>query len=324
MAAHSTATGRSTTPQIKRLIRDALLALPAGEAIELLGPRGVGKRTLAKRLSHLDVHTSHHRGAKTRPATRRIRVHPITTHELGIREHERFRTLLQRGGFPSELWDDGEDGPSGAMQSMWEALMDANTGPLRRCQSLETLQTGLAECVGRTLSIRALAQRLGVIDRVMASWIAALEDQHGLFRLSPLPSPTAGASFRALVKDHKAYPYDWSWAASETAKLEALVINHLLQWVETQVDLDQRSLRLHYFRDRDQREVDAVVLEQEQPILLVQVDPIVDRSNRDLAYLKRKFPYASAWQLSLDGPMVPRSIKGLWIAHPLAFLQTLG
>ena len=313
----------STQPQIKRLLRDRLLAMPSGQAIALHGPIGCGKRALAKKLLSFDVTTCHQRNS-TPDAVKRIRLHPLMLTELGVRTPEAFLQLLDRGGFPEGIWR--QSPPNGLppyLQSLFSALLTSHR-TWQQLDSPERLWQAVSMRVGQTLSIRALAQALDVSDRVVKGWVDGLEAHHGLFRLPPLQSPINEVAFRALKKDQKHYPYDWSQARSPNTKLEALVANHLLQWVESSMDLDGRALALHYFRDCDQREVDFVVLDQGSPVLLINVDPVIEQPNRALAYLKKKFPSAQAWQLALEGPMDSVLMQDIHIAHPLAFLQRLG
>ena len=309
-------------PHIKRALRDPLATLGAQSAIELQGPPGVGKRTLARQLGAGAVTTTHRRHATPTPGARRVRVHPLTVRELGLTTPSHFTTLLKRGGLPAQVWAD--PAPDALPDAVKWLLKDSNglPGPVDE-KTGAGLWASVMGFVGRPLSVRAIAGAAGVNERRALAWTDTLHAHHAVFRLAPLPSPTAGATFRALKKGQKHYPYDRSQARTRHAQLEALVANHLLQWVDSSAELANEDKRLVYFRDCDQREVDFVILEQHRPKLLVQVDPVADTADRHLAYLARKFPQAQAWQLSLDAPMAPVQLKGVSIAHPLGFLMGL-
>lgn len=314
-------------PRLKRALRDRLLALPAGQAIELIGPIGAGKRSLAQKLSTLDVTIAHQRRAPYAGHRKPIRLHPFTVTELGVRTPEAFLQLLDRGGFPEGIWGETHPHPDhDPLPRYLEAMLAkayASHVSWAQLDHPKHVWASVVDRVGQTLSIRALAQSLAVSDRIMKGWVNGLEGHHGLFRLAPLQSPIAGVSFRSLKKDQKHYPYDWSQAPTPNTQLEALVANHLLHWVESKVDLENRALQLHYFRDCDQREVDFVVTDQGQPVLFIDIDPVIERPNHSLRYLKKKFPSVPAWHLALTGPMMPVEIKGVSMAHPLAFLHGL-
>lgn len=309
-------------PQIKRALRDFLLSLPPGHAIELQGPPGAGKHSLAQKLSHLDVAIGHQRST-AQPKRRRVRLHPFTLAELGVRTPEAFLQLLEKGGFPEGIWVPKDaTRPARYLQAVFQNTSSTHPAWGRISEPWRIWAT-VTERVGQTLSIRSLAQSSAVTERVMKSAVDGLEHHHGLFRLSPLQSPIGEVSFRSLKKDSKHYPYDWSQAPTQNTQLEALVANHLLQWVESKVDLEHRAWQLHYFRDCDQREVDFVVTDQGRPVLFVDIDPVIERPNRSLRYLKKKFSNVPAWHLALTGPMMPVKIKGVSMAHPLALLHGL-
>jgi predicted AAA+ superfamily ATPase len=109
----------------------------------------------------------------------------------------------------------------------------------------------------------------------------------------------------------------------QAQRFENLVAAHLLKWVHFRQDTEGRDIELRYFRDRDGREVDFVVVEGRRPALLVEAkwgDAEVERS---LRYLKQRFPEADAWQVSAVGVRDYRTPDGIRVAPALALLRTL-
>lgn len=324
-------------PHIKRALRDTLAHWPADRPLQLTGPVGVGKRTLRQRLAQTHVEISHRQGG-LKPNHKPIRIHPLTVRELGLQQHSQLITLMARGGFPEFIWQTSETNTSdhlpkhldGLVENVWgsQALNRQRGAPAKAPKDPQALLNNLMTSTGQPLSIHAIASAWGVSDPTMKRWIGQLEDHHALFRLKPLPSPTDGPGFRPprfrpIKKDQKAYPYDWSLAKNNHARLEALVAGHLLHWVESQVDLFDRPLSLSYFRDCDQREVDFVVCEDGAPLLLVQCEPSIARPCPHLAYLEKKFPNVQAWHLSLEQSRSPQAFGAIHMAHPLDFLMEL-
>lgn len=280
---------------------------------------GVGKRTLAMRLMGRSITTAdqrHHTEQKT------IRMHPLTVGELGVTTPAALEALLDRGGFPAQIWAKNQSKQrSGHIAKPLMAIANSHF-PKKGPHCLDSVWEGIVGRVGHLLSIRALASSIGASERAMVASMEAIEAHFGVFRLEPIQSAHFGVSFRGLKKGQKVYPYDWSEATTPKAKLEALVMNHLLAWVESKEDLEGIKWQLAYFRDCDQREVDGVLIQGQQPKVLVQVDPLIDQINPHLIYLHKKFPNAKAWQLSMDGPMTPSLHRGVYLSHPLAFLHT--
>ena len=316
---------------IKRALRDHLAThlrpkQPKDEdrSTVLVGPKGVGKRTLAYRWPKGQVKSVSQR-SQVANEPNKVHVHPLTVGELGIRTPDQFQAFLERGGFPEEVWTSPTTQLAGLPTHLDKGLADiaeksASHGP---GTSIHAAMLALSNWVGRPLSVHALAKQLGLADHTLRRWLVSLEDHFALFRLSPLQSPVGSHHFRALRKNQKHYAYDWRLAVGDHHRMEALVANHLLSWIDYYRDFKGMALSLLYFRDCDQREVDFVVTNQNQPILLIQCAATAHQPCRDLSYLLKKCPSAQAWQLALDGPAKPDACDGRWIAHPLSLLSAL-
>ncbi len=184
---------------------------------------------------------------------------------------------------------------------------------------LELLILRLPELVGSPLSLNALREDLQVSHKTVVSWIGALERLFALFRLAPFGAPR----IRAVKKAQKHYHLDWTVVPGDAARFENLVACHLLKWVHFEQDTQGRDLGLRYFRDIEGREVDFVVVEGRHPRLLVECkwgDAEVDRNMR---YLKARFPEADAWQISATGTKDYRSPDGVRLAPAVRLLRTL-
>lgn len=184
---------------------------------------------------------------------------------------------------------------------------------------LELMMINLPERVGSPLSINALREDLQVSHKTAVSWLAAMERLYGIFRLAPFGSP----QLRAVKKEQKHYHFDWSIVPDDAARFENLVACHLLKWVHYRQDAEGADLELKYFRDRDGREVDFVVVDRRNPVLLVECkwgDRDIDRS---LKYMKTRFPQAAAWQVSATGRKDYVSPQGIRAAPALRLLADL-
>ena len=82
-------------------------------------------------------------------------------------------------------------------------------------------------------------------------------------------------------------------------------------------------LALHYYRDRDGREVDFVVTDRREPRLLVECKLSDADPTRGLRYLAGKFPNAEAWQIATSGRKHYRTATGIRIAPAGVFLSKL-
>ena len=193
------------------------------------------------------------------------------------------------------------------------------TTSIRDLGRLEEMLLRLPDLVGSPLSINALREDLQVAHRTVAAWLDTLERLYGLFRLPPFGAPR----IRAVKQERKHYHFDWPVVTDPTARFENLVACHLLKWVHFRQDTQGRDLELRFFRDVDRREVDFVVLENRQPLMLVECK-LADRDiDRGLRYLKTRFPNADAYQIALAGQRDYVSPQGIKAMPALDFLRTL-
>jgi predicted AAA+ superfamily ATPase len=126
-----------------------------------------------------------------------------------------------------------------------------------------------------------------------------------------------------VKKERKHYHFDWTLVPGEAQRFENLVASHLLKWVHLRQDTEGRDLELRYFRDRDGREVDFVVVERLRPQLLVECKWSDAEVDRGLRYLKQRFPEADAWQVSAVGRKDYRAPDCIRVAPALTLLRTL-
>ena len=249
-----------------------------------------------------------------------LRLYPFSAAELGLDKPKQLLDLLKLGGFP-EPWLSGSERESRRWSREYRSLLiREEVTALERIQDLgqlEVMMLSLPDRVGSPLSINALREDLQVAHKTAASWLDAMERLFAIFRLSPFGSPL----IRAVKKEQKHYHLDWSIVTGDGARFENLVACHLIKWVHFQQDTEGTDLELRYFRDKDGREVDFIVVDRNVPVLIVKCkwgDTEIDRS---LKYFKSKFPQAEAWQISAIGRKDYVSQEGIRVAPALSLLN---
>jgi len=251
-----------------------------------------------------------------------LRLHPLSTAELGLQTTSDLLQLLTLSGFPEPFLSGSQTEARRWSRDYRTRLIREDVTSLERIQDLghlELLMLRLPELVGSPLSINALREDLRVSHKSVSNWLDALERLYSIFRLSPFGAPR----IRAVKKEQKHYHLDWSLVPGEAARFENLVACHLLKWVHFEQDTQGRELDLRYFRDIDRREVDFVVTERGRPIKLVECkwsDTDVDAA---LRYLRAKFPAVEAWQISATGHKDYQTPEGIRVAPAIQFLQNL-
>ncbi len=226
------------------------------------------------------------------------RLHPLSLKELS-NEKNALNNLLEKSGFPEPYFNSSPEDVRKWSRQYRSRLINEDLLSLERINDvskIEALVSRLPECVGSPLSLNSLREDLSVAHESVARWLQCLENLYAIFRIYPFGS----SKLRSLKKEAKHYHYDWTVVHDHGAKLENLVACHLLKWCHFIEDTQGYTMDLKYFRDRERREVDFVLLKQNKPIYFVEVKTSQKPSSKDLIYLKNKFPDVEAYQISLE------------------------
>ncbi|MBI5481800.1 MAG: ATP-binding protein [Deltaproteobacteria bacterium] len=181
-----------------------------------------------------------------------------------------WTALLEHGGFPEPFVR-----REGRFTRRWRSLRHAllakeDLREVTRVQELGTLETLmqiLAERSGSQMVYASLAREVGVALDTVKRWVDLLSRLHFGFLVRPWFANVA----KALRKEPKWFLRDWSGIADPGARAETLVACHLLKAVEGWTDLGVGEFELRYLRDKQQREVDFLVVQDRKPWFLVEV-----------------------------------------------------
>jgi hypothetical protein len=235
---------------------------------------------------------------------------------------DELEVLLTLGGFPEPFFEGSEVEARRWSREYRNLLIRDEVTSLEQVQdlgNLELLVLRLPALVGSPLSINALREDLQLSHKTVETWVSILERLYAVFRLPPFGAP----DIRAIKKARKHYHFDWSLVPDPAARFENLVASHLLKWVHFRQDTEGRDLGLRYFRDHDGREVDFVVVEGETPIMMVECKQYDRKLDKNLRYLKRRFPECPAWQIAAMGKKDALTPEGVRLCPALKFLKEL-
>ena len=131
------------------------------------------------------------------------------------------------------------------------------------------------------------------------SWIGLLESVYFCYEIRPYFKNVANS----IRKTPKIYLWDWSILSDPGARAENFVASHLLKSVDWWTDSGLGRFELGYIRDKQQHEVDFVVVRDGMPFMLVESkmsakEPMSGSLKAFAA--KLKVPYAC--QVALDAP----------------------
>ena len=178
--------------------------------------------------------------------------------------------LLTFGGFPEPYLKQEKSFHSRWIRSRRELITHEDVRDLTRIEDvdrLEHLVRLLNPRVASPLSINSLREDLDVAFETVRGWLYTLERLYYIFAVAPYSHRLQ----RALKREKKYYYWDWSEVKDGSARLENFIMSHLLKTCHTWSDFGLGEFKLWYIRDREKREVDALITRDNQPWLMVEV-----------------------------------------------------
>jgi uncharacterized protein len=249
-------------------------------------------------------------------------MHPLSVKELEISTQAELLDLLKLGGFPGPYFSGSERTARRWSKTYRQRLVREDLPAVEKTDDLarvELMATRLPDLVGSPHSLNSLREDLQVSHATVTKWFKILERLYHVYRIVPFGSP----KIKAVKKEFKHYLFDWSLIQDEGSRFENFIGSHLLKWCHWMEDIEGVDMELRFFRDREQREVDFVVMKDQKPIIMCEVKA-ADRSfSKHLYYLKQKFPEVRANQIVRD-PIDPvMNLDGLELISALNFLREL-
>ena len=180
------------------------------------------------------------------------------------------------------------------LQLMQEDLRDLSR--VHDIAQMDVLATLLERRAGSETVYASLAQEVRVSENTVREWISILNSLYFGFSLTPW----AHNPETSLRKTPKWYPHDWSGIDDAGQRNETMLANHLLKAVDLWNDFGFGEFSLHYYRDKQKREVDFVVVRDGAPWILAECKSGCDRLSRSLAYLQEATKAPIALQIVMD------------------------
>ena len=192
---------------------------------------------------------------------------------------------------------------------------------IREIGLIETLVALLPERIGSPLSVNSLREDLGVNFMTVQGWLEALGRLYYLFNIRPY----AGRLARTLRREEKTYLFDFTAIENSGSRFENLIALHLNKLCDAWTDWGYGDFVLHYVRDREKREVDFLITENQKPYALVEAKLTGEGIDTNLKYFHDRLKPAYSVQVV----RTPQKHKGLFASggifsipayHFLAFI----
>ena len=137
---------------------------------------------------------------------------------------------------------------------------------MRQIDAMQMLFSLLPERTGSLLSINALSKLIQVGFGTTQTWMDLFEQFYLIFRISPWSKQIS----RAIRKEKKLYLFDTFGIKDPGQRFENRVALELHRATSNWNDLGLGKFSLHFIRDKDKREVDFLIAEDDTPKLLIE------------------------------------------------------
>ena len=216
------------------------------------------------------------------------RLHPFSVKEYSLKSSESFdiqhdiqpeldfsvvaddfAQLLEFGGFPEPLLASNKRQWRRWKRNRFETVIREDirdTSRVNLITKLETMGRLLNDRVCSPLSMNSLAGDLQVSPKTVKSWLSVFCENYFAYKVPPYHKSLQ----RALRKESKYYLWDWSVLEDQGKRFENMVASHLLKFCHFISDVYGYSLRLYYLRDTDKREVDFLMVWENNPWFIVE------------------------------------------------------
>ncbi len=226
-------------------------------------------------------------------------LHPFTLdeHPAGIPRKEAFQRLMTVGGFPEPFLENDERMARRWRRERFDRVLREDIRDLESIRNIQLLGMFLdllRQRVGGLITLSNLATDLQISPRTANAWLEVLERMYLVFIVRPFSRSLP----RAILKPPKVYFFDnGDTLGDEGAHFENLVAASLIKRLHFLGDRDGYRYALHYLRDKEGREVDFVILQENQIKELVEVKFSDEKISKSLLYYTERLRPDKATQI---------------------------
>ena len=230
---------------------------------------------------------------------RYYRLHPFSLRELNKKPNSSdVDILLNLGGFPEPVLKGSKKNYRRWSLERLNRVVYTDINDLeniKEISSIEILLHALNERIASILSIENLRQDLQASHNSVSRWIDILQALYVCYRIAPL----ARSKIRSVKKEKKLYFWDWAQVSEPGSRFENMVASQLLKYCHFVEDTEGYKMDLRYLRDRDGREIDFVVLKEEQALFAVECKTSGEGLSKNIRYFKERTDIPEFYQVHL-------------------------
>jgi predicted AAA+ superfamily ATPase len=227
------------------------------------------------------------------------RLLPVTPHEgLWADERRSLDHHVRRGGYPEPFLSPSDDDAGRWRRQYTDRLIREDIlsfDNITQLRAMNLLVELLRSRVASPVSYQGLSEDLGISPNTVKHYIEILEALYIIFRVTPHHRSVA----RSLLQQPKLYFFDTGLVKGEGAALENLAALALYKQVCFAEDGDGVPRHLRYLRTKEGREVDFVLVKEDEPELMVEVKTSETSLSPHLRYFSERHGWSGV-QLVAD------------------------
>jgi len=208
-----------------------------------------------------------------------------------------LETLLTFGPFPEPLFRQNTEKWKIWRRNRHEMIIREDLRDIGHSTDLgkiEMLAAILPERIGSPLSVNSLRLHIDVSHRTVQRWLGWLKELYFLFELKPWQNKV----HRSIKKEGKIYLWDYSEVKAPGPRFENLVAVHLLKACNYWTDTGKGDFELYYLRNREQQEIDFLIVRDGLPWLPVEVKRGTDKPSPNWRKFLSMLPCRRALQIA--------------------------
>ena len=218
---------------------------------------------------------------------------PVSYKESSVDKNYTINYLIERGGFPEPLMAENK-----ILAERWRSLYTDSLiqeeildfERIHEIKAMRLLLELLRTKVGSPISYKSISEDLDVAPNTIKRYIGILEALYIIFRITPFSKNIA----RSLKKEPKIYFFDTGMVDGDSGvKFENFMAVSILKHCYNWTDTTGRTLRLHYLRTKEKKEVDFCMVENDIPKLFLEVKLTSDNLDKNLLYFHNRFEIPS-------------------------------
>jgi len=251
----------------------------------------------------------------------RHRLNPLSLAEIPDSSANELDLLLERGGFPEPFLSDSLDHANRWRLLYIDGLIRTDILDFEKIHDFRAIQLTidlLRQRVGSPVSWSSLARDVNCSPNTIKRYVEILESLFIIFRVTPFHRNIG----RSLLKEPKIYFYDTGMVVGdEGVRLENIVAVSLLKHLNWREDCKGIKCDLMTLRTKEKKEVDFVMMENNEPKLIVEVKLSDSKISPSLRYFHNKYFMKSAQVVKHLN--TERMVNGIQLRRAMNFLEEL-